>query len=905
MKRRFVIFAVISAMVFTLFTYVPLTVNGAEGETNPYAALLNVSPDQFTPEALLGMNGPNFSGEYSYRKNGGYYGFWEAWLSVGVMNGNWDSGNDGIYAQAVASSPYEPSRSGGTGPMEGVYFTKDRDYYHVNLPPPAKLPEQTPPTISNEASEPVSFNEIVKFAGKYWIVIGRDGAGVASQKGTMTLLLTHDPTVEFASITTSSFNFPDNPDNTDFDKSKLKQLLQDEESLLSKTDKSIIIPRTDYYGEPIGLFWLLTGVDARELEENASVFWYGKNSGGHFSDRATWWLMPDLWELNFVGIDGRVRRWDPFYTHDSNSVKYALRYACIIPLSEAVTINANIPQYIPFNERPLSFASGGYGAVNDGVDYQSLLFNQVYFGAYDHAVDFPNFVSAQSGTTMGTPVKEGVNRPILWRVVGEEENDGKLTLLSRYVLDGQQYHSRAVSAGVDYVTADIRKWLNTDFLAAAYSALEERIIAQTDITVEGYYYDIGKNTSGRSIPGYPKTISGDKIYLMAPAHGWAATNLGDPDYYDLTEIISGMHFNMKYPEMLRNNNGSGVLLLWARGAIVDDSTHAMRVDWLGGANTPTSIFGVQPVMKLEPHDVIFISEISTEPNQFQTKSSENYKSGNETNYSGNDTDMKNYCLTIVNPEIKLTNVSVGGISIANGSDIPETFGGSFTLTGSGNGHDKLAYKIVQAINGNRLIVGYGTGSVTSITVDTKGLTEGGDYTLYIWAQKDNAINSNEGSMPMYFKLGANASIVATPVTVNPTPSTVYVNGVETAFEAYNIGGSNFFKLRDLAYVLSGTEKQFEVGYDDATKAIILTSGKAYTPTGNQEMIPGDGKAKPATPTASKIYLDGDELNLTVYNIGGNNFFKLRDLMQAIDVYVGYDNATRAITLDTSKGYTIE
>ncbi|MCL1835068.1 MAG: hypothetical protein FWG48_02805, partial [Oscillospiraceae bacterium] len=36
-----------------------------------------------------------------------------------------------------------------------------------------------------------------------------------------------------------------------------------------------------------------------------------------------------------------------------------------------------------------------------------------------------------------------------------------------------------------------------------------------------------------------------------------------------------------------------------------------------------------------------------------------------------------------------------------------------------------------------------------------------------------------------------------------------------------------------------------------------------------------------------------------------NFFKLRDLMEAIDVFVGYDNATKAITLDTSKGYVPE
>ena len=139
-------------------------------------------------------------------------------------------------------------------------------------------------------------------------------------------------------------------------------------------------------------------------------------------------------------------------------------------------------------------------------------------------------------------------------------------------------------------------------------------------------------------------------------------------------------------------------------------------------------------------------------------------------------------------------------------------------------------------------------------------------------------------------------------TVNPTASTVYVNGKAVAFEAYNIDGNNFFKLRDLAQALSGTDKQFEVGYDSASKAITLTSGKAYTPVGG-ELAQGDGKAKTASPTASKIYKDGAEVDLTVYNINGNNFFKLRDLMQLFDIGVGYDNDTKAITLDTSLPYT--
>ena len=137
--------------------------------------------------------------------------------------------------------------------------------------------------------------------------------------------------------------------------------------------------------------------------------------------------------------------------------------------------------------------------------------------------------------------------------------------------------------------------------------------------------------------------------------------------------------------------------------------------------------------------------------------------------------------------------------------------------------------------------------------------------------------------------------------VNPTPSKVFVNGEEKNFEAYNIGGNNYFKLRDLASALNGTEKQFEVGYDNATRAITITTERPYIAVGG-EMAAGDGKAKAADPTSSKIYIDGIERDFTVYNIGGNNFLKLRDLMSALDVAVTFDAVTRNIGVDTSRPY---
>ena len=139
------------------------------------------------------------------------------------------------------------------------------------------------------------------------------------------------------------------------------------------------------------------------------------------------------------------------------------------------------------------------------------------------------------------------------------------------------------------------------------------------------------------------------------------------------------------------------------------------------------------------------------------------------------------------------------------------------------------------------------------------------------------------------------------ITVNPTTSTVYVNGEEKFFEAYLIDGSNYFKLRDLAFVLSDTDKQFNVWYDETTKAVTLTSGQPYIQLGG-EMTRGDGNAKTARPTPSKIYLGEKELNFTVYNIGGNNFFKLRDLMSALDIGVTYNAATGNIDIETYLHY---
>lgn len=138
----------------------------------------------------------------------------------------------------------------------------------------------------------------------------------------------------------------------------------------------------------------------------------------------------------------------------------------------------------------------------------------------------------------------------------------------------------------------------------------------------------------------------------------------------------------------------------------------------------------------------------------------------------------------------------------------------------------------------------------------------------------------------------------------PTAASVLVNGTNRAFDAYNIDGANYFKLRDLAYVLNGTAKQFDVTWDAPTKTIALVPGQAYTAAGGEMSGAGTG-TKAAVPTAARILLDGKAVSFTAYNIDGNNYFKLRDIGQAMNFGVDWDSVNHTIAIDTSKAYTPE
>lgn len=143
-------------------------------------------------------------------------------------------------------------------------------------------------------------------------------------------------------------------------------------------------------------------------------------------------------------------------------------------------------------------------------------------------------------------------------------------------------------------------------------------------------------------------------------------------------------------------------------------------------------------------------------------------------------------------------------------------------------------------------------------------------------------------------------VSATDVT--PSPQKLSVDGTDADCDKYNIDGSNYFKLRDLAYLLSKSDSRFSVAFDAESNAVTVVPGGDYVPVGG-ELERGKDLSKTAVASKQSVLINGEAVEgISVYNIGGNNYFKLRDLGSALGFTVVFDaDANTAVVL--SKGST--
>ena len=134
--------------------------------------------------------------------------------------------------------------------------------------------------------------------------------------------------------------------------------------------------------------------------------------------------------------------------------------------------------------------------------------------------------------------------------------------------------------------------------------------------------------------------------------------------------------------------------------------------------------------------------------------------------------------------------------------------------------------------------------------------------------------------------------------VQMTTQKLTIDGEEKTAEIYNINGNNFFKLRDMAALLSGTDAQFSVDYDEESKTVIIKTGEAYAKQPGDLEIGAD-KSASAVKSRQSIEINGEAVaDLTAYNLGGNNFFKLAELGARLGFGVAYDQATRTMVVTT-------
>jgi plastocyanin len=158
------------------------------------------------------------------------------------------------------------------------------------------------------------------------------------------------------------------------------------------------------------------------------------------------------------------------------------------------------------------------------------------------------------------------------------------------------------------------------------------------------------------------------------------------------------------------------------------------------------------------------------------------------------------------------------------------------------------------------------------------------------------------SILLLLTLSTISASAAVSVNASRTNASIQVDGATVAFDAYNINGNNYFKLRDIAKVLDGREKQFEVTWNATTNSINLLTDRSYTSVGGELSQASGTSIKSAILSSSKVSINRLQTVLTAYNIDGYNYFKLRDLGNALNFGVAFDSTSNLILIESALGY---
>lgn len=170
----------------------------------------------------------------------------------------------------------------------------------------------------------------------------------------------------------------------------------------------------------------------------------------------------------------------------------------------------------------------------------------------------------------------------------------------------------------------------------------------------------------------------------------------------------------------------------------------------------------------------------------------------------------------------------------------------------------------------------------------------GDNMAYGVFERDGSAVSSEGQTP-----DASGTAYASTQKVD-------VDGRQVTFQMYALrdgsgNDTNYVKLRDVAFALTGTDARFNVEWS-AQRGIYVTPGLAYIMVGGEMDTPFSGN-RPYTRMDDTTDIDGEAVALQAFTLtddvgNGYTYYKLRDLGQALGFYVGW-SAERGVYIETS------
>lgn len=237
----------------------------------------------------------------------------------------------------------------------------------------------------------------------------------------------------------------------------------------------------------------------------------------------------------------------------------------------------------------------------------------------------------------------------------------------------------------------------------------------------------------------------------------------------------------------------------------------------------------------------------------------------------------------------------------------ETYDSSWSVTLTA---DEVRQKLISA--------GYSIGTVANVEVTKRTDTDNVNQVTVtdtsgktVTIQRDSVrtvfgLNSIRYTITPNLAKSASATLPqSASLKISPSTHKVTLDGKSVTPQGYNIADNNYYKLRDIAYILNGTDSQFNVTWDAENSRIVLESGAAYEKVGGEMTGSVSSQIKSCIPSSSTIVLDGKTVALTGYLINDNNYYMLRDVGAALGFGVDFDDASKTVLIDSDSSASVD